>query len=59
MARWSRISGTSGGDAIAVLLRMKSAGDHSTIAKEATIRLSATAVLRWDWKVVAFPDGAA
>ena len=39
-------------------LRMRSANDHSTIAKEAPIRLGATPVLRWDWKVVTFPDGA-
>ena len=39
-------------------LRMKSVSDHSTIAKEATIHLTATPVLRWDWKVVKFPEGA-
>ena len=39
-------------------LRMKSASEHSTIAKEATISLTATPVLRWEWKVVTFPDGA-
>ena len=39
-------------------LRMKSDGEHSTIAKESTIRLAATPVLRWDWKAVKFPAGA-
>ena len=39
-------------------LRMKSASEHSTIAKEAPIRLAATPMLRWEWKVVRFPDGA-
>jgi hypothetical protein len=39
-------------------LRLKSASEHSTIAKELTIRLAATPVVRWDWKVVTFPAGA-
>jgi hypothetical protein len=39
-------------------LRMRSANEHSTIAKEAPIRLGATPVVRWEWKVVALPDGA-
>ena len=39
-------------------LRMKSANDHSTIVREMKIALSATPVIRWDWKAVAFPDGA-
>jgi hypothetical protein len=39
-------------------LHLKSAHEHSTIAKEKTIGLTATPVLRWDWKVVKFPSGA-
>jgi len=39
-------------------LRLRSASEHSTIAKEIPIRLTATPVLRWDWKVVKFPEGA-
>ena len=37
---------------------MKSTSEHSTIAKDMPIRLGVTPVLRWDWKVIAFPDGA-
>jgi hypothetical protein len=39
-------------------LRLKSASEHSTIAKETTMRLTATPVLRWDWRIVTFPTGA-
>ena len=39
-------------------LRMKSTDEHSTIAKEPGVRLASTPVLRWDWKVLAFPSGA-
>jgi DUF3047 family protein len=39
-------------------LRLKSADEHSTIAKEAGVRLASTPVLRWDWKVLSFPRGA-
>src|SRR6266542_371504 len=40
------------------VLRLKSASEHSTIAKEITVDLSATPLLRWDWKVLRFPPGA-
>ena len=39
-------------------LRLKSANDHSTIAREAPIPLTTAPVLHWDWKVLKFPDGA-
>ena len=39
-------------------LRMKSADEHSTIAKEMAIHLADTPVLRWEWKAVTFPSGA-
>jgi len=39
-------------------LHLKSASEHSTIAKETTIGLAATPVLRWEWKIVKFPSGA-
>jgi hypothetical protein len=39
-------------------LELKSHGDHSTIAKEATIDLTATPLLEWSWRVMAFPAGA-
>ena len=39
-------------------LRLKSASEHSTIAKEITVDLGVTPSLRWEWKVVRFPEGA-
>ena len=39
-------------------LQLRSASEHSTIAKEIPMRLAATPVLRWEWKVVKFPAGA-
>jgi len=39
-------------------LRLKSANEHSTIAKEVKVRLAATPVLKWDWRVVTQPAGA-
>jgi hypothetical protein len=39
-------------------LRMKSADEHSTIAKEVVVQLAAAPLLRWDWKVITFPAGA-
>jgi Protein of unknown function (DUF3047) len=39
-------------------LRMRSQGDHSTIAKKVQIDLNATPWLDWSWKVVALPDRA-
>jgi hypothetical protein len=39
-------------------LRMKSAGDHSTIAKEIQADLTATPILAWQWRVIALPAGA-
>ncbi|PYN57207.1 MAG: hypothetical protein DMD94_05135 [Candidatus Rokuibacteriota bacterium] len=39
-------------------LRMRSHGDHSTIAKKIQIDLNATPWLEWSWKVVALPDRA-
>jgi hypothetical protein len=39
-------------------LRLKSASEHSTIAKEIRVDLAATPSLRWDWKVLRFPAGA-
>ena len=39
-------------------LRMKSVSEHSTIVKEAAIRLTETPALRWDWKVTKLPAGA-
>ncbi len=39
-------------------LEVKSHGDHSTIAKEATVDLTATPLLEWSWRVMAFPAGA-
>ena len=39
-------------------LWMKSADEHSTIAKELMVRLAATPILRWQWKVLTFPAGA-
>lgn len=38
--------------------RMRSAGDHSTIAKEAQADLAATPILAWQWRVVALAAGA-
>ena len=39
-------------------LRMRSHGDHSTIAKKIQIDLNATPWLEWSWRVVALPDRA-
>ena len=39
-------------------LRMRSASEHSTIAREIKVDLSVTPVLRWDWKVLRLPAGA-
>ncbi|HEY7037544.1 MAG TPA: DUF3047 domain-containing protein [Methylomirabilota bacterium] len=39
-------------------LDMKSAGDHSTIAKEIQADLTATPILAWQWRVIALPSGA-
>jgi hypothetical protein len=39
-------------------LRMRSNGDHSTIAKKIQIDLNTTPWLEWSWKVVALPDRA-
>jgi Protein of unknown function (DUF3047) len=37
---------------------VKSAGDHSTIAKEVHVQLGQTPVLEWAWKVLSLPAGA-
>lgn len=37
---------------------MKSRGEHSTIARELTVDLAATSVLRWSWNMVSLPAGA-
>jgi len=39
-------------------LDLKSAGDHSTIAKQIRVDLEATPILTWQWKVVSLPRGA-
>jgi Protein of unknown function (DUF3047) len=39
-------------------LDLKSAGDHSTIAKELRVDLAAAPILTWDWKVIRLPRGA-
>jgi len=39
-------------------LRMRSQGEHSTIAKEIQVDLTSTPWLEWTWKVVALPEGA-
>jgi Protein of unknown function (DUF3047) len=39
-------------------LDLKSAGDHSTIAKEIHVSLAATPLLGWQWKILSFPHGA-
>lgn len=39
-------------------LRLRSRGDHSTIARRLRISLKATPLLEWSWKIVQFPDGA-
>ena len=39
-------------------LRMRSSGDHSTIAKEVHADLTATPILAWQWRVVTLPSGA-
>ncbi len=38
-------------------LSLRSAGDHSTIAKEVHVDLAITPILRWEWKVAQFPAG--
>ena len=39
-------------------LHMKSAGEHSTIAKEVRADLTATPILAWQWRVISLPPGA-
>lgn len=39
-------------------LDLKSAGDHSTIAKEIHVSLAATPLLGWQWKILRLPHGA-
>jgi DUF3047 family protein len=39
-------------------LDLKSAGDHSTIAKEVFIDLDATPIVEWEWKVISQPVAA-
>ena len=39
-------------------LHMKSAGEHSTIAKEVRADLAATPILAWQWRVISLPQGA-
>jgi hypothetical protein len=39
-------------------LALRSADDHSTIAKAIRVSLAATPVLAWQWKVLRFPAGA-
>ena len=39
-------------------LHMKSAGEHSTIAKEVQADLTATPILAWQWRVLGLPQGA-
>jgi hypothetical protein len=39
-------------------LDLKSAADHSTIAKEVHVVLESTPLLEWEWKVRALPRGA-
>jgi hypothetical protein len=39
-------------------LELKSTDEHSTIAKEIDVDLSATPVLEWAWRVVSHPAGA-
>jgi hypothetical protein len=39
-------------------LSMKSAGDHSTIAKEVQADLAATPILVWQWRVQSLPERA-
>lgn len=39
-------------------LDLRSADDHSTIAKEIAVDLGATPVLEWRWKIISLPVGA-
>lgn len=39
-------------------LDLRSAADHSTIAKEVQVALAATPLLEWEWKVLTLPRGA-
>lgn len=39
-------------------LELRSANDHSTIAKHITVDLAATPVLQWQWKMIRLPAGA-
>jgi hypothetical protein len=39
-------------------LALRSADDHSTIAKQIRVDLGATPLLTWQWKVVSLPRGA-
>jgi hypothetical protein len=39
-------------------LELRSAADHSTIAKEVQVALDATPLLEWEWKALTLPRGA-
>jgi hypothetical protein len=39
-------------------LRLRSQGDHSTIARKVHVNLVATPILEWNWKLVQLPEGA-
>lgn len=39
-------------------LDLKSAADHSTIAKEVHVALEVTPLVEWEWKVLTLPSGA-
>jgi DUF3047 family protein len=39
-------------------LELKSENDHSTIAKEVDVDLTATPILEWEWRIVSHPTGA-
>ena len=39
-------------------LRMRSVNEHSTIARDVTIKLAETPILEWSWKVTKLPAGA-
>ena len=39
-------------------LRMRSVNEHSTIARDVTIKLAETPILEWSWKVTRLPAGA-
>ena len=44
-------------DASRRALRMRSARDHSTIARDLSVDLAQTPVLEWTWRIRALPDG--